>query len=200
MPTPIEDPRDFSAAPFVAGCFTGRRTFRAWEDPDGDIGLWGPIYEFPWSVTDVNEAVCQRQPWSLQATPKHSKVPAAGCKCGFWAYASETPQERTYKKPAIVGTEGSIFSIEGIIFGWGTCRIGPKGFRSQKARIKALIMPDEADIPDGPAPECFMRILEKYPDNSSFRWYASMEAALKDWPLTTAAEYNLLAHPEDAAS
>lgn len=54
------------------------------------------------------------------------------CMCGYWAYWD-------YPK---FGENG----VVGIIEGWGKTLIGDEGFRCQKAKIVALVLPD-ADVP-----------------------------------------------------
>lgn len=54
----------------------------------------------------------------------------ATCACGFYAYYSE--ENRMYAD----------FGVTGIIEGYGKTVVGTKGFRSEKARVVALVLPD----------------------------------------------------------
>jgi hypothetical protein len=104
---------------------------------------------FLWQ-SGVNEAVCSTDPSHeppvetyRRRSPSHPwPVPrwTAGaseesvCGCGFWAYWE--PQEH-----AITGNAAAFLPVLGVVRGTGRTLIGPRGFRSQQARVIALHLP-----------------------------------------------------------
>jgi hypothetical protein len=98
--------------------------------------------EFRWQP-GVNEAVCSTDPSHEPPVERFTRprllpgdyVPAQDqCGCGFWAYWE--PQEHP-----ITGNENAYLPVLGIVRGTGRTLIGPRGFRSQQARIIALHLP-----------------------------------------------------------
>lgn len=190
-PIPSDDVGDFSATTFVAGGLYGRRTFRIVRTGDG-LHLHGPIFEGDWSTADVNTAVCR----STVKKPPH-RVASQGCQCGWWAYFAEVPEVVNYRQ-----TWNHGLCVEGIIFGFGLCGAGQKGFRAQKARIKALVIPDSfrrtSSLDRALQEQLLADAMTKWHDNADFRWYGTFDAAVRDWPLSTARKYRLL--PEGGAA
>lgn len=127
------------------------RGFRAWTMRRPDSPLRSLSWEFDWQ-DGVNEAKCLRaRGWRTddeavarcQATHPDTPVhlttcfkeewhtkPTAGCGCGFWAYF-----DRKFWSPG-----ESRVMVFGVVRGWGSCRVGSHGFRSQFAQIEALAL------------------------------------------------------------
>ena len=88
-------------------------------------------------VPGRNEAVC------LVGHPH--QVPAPECSCGFWAYWQDPIffgawNGNHFSTPRFAVNESDV-PVCGIIDGWGRTLAGPKGFRSEKAKITALLVP-----------------------------------------------------------
>lgn len=79
---------------------------------------------------------------SVPGGPNHV-VAQLKCSCGFYAY---------YHPRSIEGDLNRYYEVTvgGIIEGWGRVTSGPKGFRTQHARIKAFIVPGHGDKPNPP--------------------------------------------------
>lgn len=187
QPMPRDNIGDFSEVTFVAGGFTGRRAFRVCREDDEPV-LLGPVYRHLWATDRINVATCQaRTPLSLWQVvtgnrPGPHKVAGPECQCGFWSYFAENDWTRTYRNSVRNG-----FGIEGIIFGWGTCGVGPRGFRAAKARILALVRPEECEMP---------KLLDDAMEKYNIRWFDSMEDAVERWPLSAAKQYKFVTPPE----
>lgn len=140
----------------VASCFQGLRTFRVdngelqgsrRDDEEAGIPKNGGVVSYPrigslrgifrtqyvWGP-GINTAQCLRSNPLIASTqmlipriPFH-KPPVPQCDCGFWAYTSAST----------LPVSGGGALAFGIIQGWGSSIIGPRGFRAQKARIIAL--------------------------------------------------------------
>ena len=190
-PVPSDDVSDFSARTVIAGGFHGRRTFRIIRAGDG-LHMHGPIFDGDWTPGAVNHATCQ----SKVTKPPHRPA-SQGCQCGYWAYLAEVPEIINYRN-----TWNNGLTIEGIIFGFGLCSVGPKGFRAEKATVKALIIPSEyrahSGLDQALQEQLLADAMTKWPNSPHFRWYGTMDAALRDWPLSTARKYNLL--PDEGAA
>lgn len=209
--------RRFSARPFVAGSLIG---FRTWghhgEFEDGR--LRGLFYNYFWR-DGVNVADCGRRPvlragcMERHAGMSHSHDcwivpecdgPSSSCTCGFWAYCNGGNE---YYHTATTSSGTCDAHVAGIIEGFGKCVIGTRGFRCEKAIIRALVLPanlyvpstyssssrilphlvDEgaADLDDLVATERQQRMREQfaavYPDVPIFE---TLEAAIEQFPLT----------------
>lgn len=111
-----------------------------------------------------------RKPLTLDPAPHEAGT--LGCTCGFYAYFDEGHNPHHYPS-----------SVLGIIEGYGVCTTGTRGFRSSKARLRALIFDDmfryayPKDVGRGLA----KKIQSRYPDVPIF-W--TLEAALAEFPLT----------------
>lgn len=130
--------------PFVAGSLFGMRAFGVTKRGQ----LVGPSFSTVWKDGE-NEAVCMqfREPdlYGFDPTTAHPfrpplkvrlnhlahmhKVANQECGCGFYAY---------YRG---VNDYHRSWTIQGIIEGYGTCTVGPRGFRCSKAKIVALVNP-----------------------------------------------------------
>lgn len=137
---------EFSDRPFVAGSLTGLRAFsvdslgrltgvshRAVFKPGENVGecrgLSGPALTFTTMQADLARQFGMPAP-VVRKAGKHP-VGAKDCSCGFYAYFDGS---NTYARPA----DGT---VEAIIEGYGTCTVGSRGFRAEKARLVALIEP-----------------------------------------------------------
>jgi hypothetical protein len=145
---------DFSDRPFMAGSLVGLRAF----DVDSLGRLVGPQYGGIFKPGE-NVGQCLRgslqgfsvMQWQLDSQmarltgrpapprpeprirpmdPQH-QVGSQGCGCGFYAYFDGT---NTYARAK---------RVAGIIEGYGVCTVGTRGFRSEKARLVALVLPKQ---------------------------------------------------------
>jgi len=137
MPGFADESRDFDLA---IGTVTG---YRWWalagpdfsRDPLGADEHWPPALLTgatgkSWEA-GVNEAHCNYV--DAHEPPVEVDEYGNGCGCGFWAYwvpQSHSLDRNPYALPVV-----------GVIEGSGRTLIGPKGFRSQQARIAALHLP-----------------------------------------------------------
>ena len=145
------------STPFYMGGCLGRRMF--FLDHHGT--LRGVTYRAPW-VDGENVAVCYNAKftpdlaakprpvylydsggWGFPDTdgepgvlPMWRATPCDGldpkCGCGFYAY-----HQGTIKYAA----QGPGLRVEGIVEAYGKMVVGPLGYRAQKARIKAILVP-----------------------------------------------------------
>lgn len=133
------------------------------EPPFGPLiyGSYGQYWE-----PGENRAVCR----GMEFVPEfpHS-APHRDCGCGFWAYWNPEP----------LGLR-----IAGVVQGYGRTLIGEKGFRSERAVIKALTVYHYmktfiASTPEVHQIENYLRSYYNVPV------YDSTEEMLKDFPLTS---------------
>lgn len=137
---------DFADRPFAVGTLTGLRAFRV----DSLGRLRAPQQDSIWKPGE-NVAEClARQtarlpfsPGTMRALgmswpvdePAEKKAPhrvgSMGCTCGFYAYTDGT---NGYHKP-------DKSTVEAIVEGYGVCTVGTRGWRSEKARLVALVNP-----------------------------------------------------------
>ncbi|KAE8763915.1 hypothetical protein [Georgenia thermotolerans] len=165
---------DIAGPALVLGSVRGRRSFCVL--PDGR--LTGVFFPQVWQPGE-NRASCfhdggvvVREPDGRLAVRGYSvrDIGAAhglqGCTCGFYAYYRADPYARPRR-------------VSGIIEGYGRVVLGTKGFRAQKARLVALVLPEELPgsenaptdaVPaDGRlAPGDGARVRERYPDVAVF--------------------------------
>lgn len=76
----------------------------------------------------TNHSTCYPRPYRTGNLPTHDFHP--DCDCGFWAYTNGASFIHVFT-PAVLG----------VIEGSGRGEIGPKGFRTQTARIVAVAFP-----------------------------------------------------------
>lgn len=111
------------------------RGFRRWRF-ESDGTLVGIAYALPWTP-GVNEAICplvtsylDPQTGNVVEKPYKSEPhPLKGCSHGF--YARYTTMDNN-----------SYYPVTGMIEAWGEVIAGPDGFRAEKAKIVALMLPD----------------------------------------------------------
>jgi len=161
MPGFADESRDFDLA---IGTVTG---YRWWtlvgpdfsRDPLGADEHWPPALLIgatgkPWEE-GVNEAHCNYV--DAHEPPVEVDEYGNGCGCGFWAYwvpQSHSLDRNPYALPVV-----------GVIEGSGRTLIGPKGFRSQQARIAALHLPFRLE-----------------PDRFVYSGYSSRSLYFSSWP------------------
>jgi hypothetical protein len=102
------------------------------------------------------------KPVERQPTPEHQAA-TLDCTCGFYAYFDQG--HNPHHEPG---------NVLGIVEGFGVCTVGTRGFRSSKARIRALI--EEPLLAD-----YWSDIRWNYPDVPTF---PTLAAALAEFPLT----------------
>lgn len=96
--------------------------------------------------------------------PEPHRVGSLSCTCGFYAYFDNGPN--TYHAPS---------NVQGLVEGYGVTTVGTRGFRAEKARIKALIVKPKTRF------GLFARVLANYPDVPVFE---RKRDALAEFPLT----------------
>lgn len=122
------------------------RGYRGWVLPSERDKLSSIFKRFDWSP-GVNIAEC-RQPWhDLSDDP----CPSPYCTCGFYAHYSV--------KDAVDYCSGLIY---GSIMASGTIIPGTRGFRAERARVEAVILPFTFATKYGS--ERIEEVRETYPD------------------------------------
>lgn len=142
----------------VVGTVRGARVFRAQEDGH----LTGVTFRQPW-VAGENVAVCvfaeaddeegarfpegwaspgdYRTPPAVGQSRTDPHVPGSlGCSCGFWSYHQGDGM-------AWATCTGVDRAVPGVVHVYGRMTRGSLGFRSEKARLVALVVPRWADVP-----------------------------------------------------
>jgi hypothetical protein len=132
---------DFGGTPLAVGTVTGHRAWNV--DHLGRLrGITHPAVWLP----GENVAACKGHRgssmyfgWGVETPEKREpctdeQIPVDSCGCGFWAYHAGGDRPKPSDERAI-----------GIVEGYGRTIIGTKGFRSQKARIVAVVLPTKAD-------------------------------------------------------
>jgi hypothetical protein len=89
-----------------------------------------------WPYDRPFSAVCLRPiSWPERSTrPFHDGVPDESCQCGIYAF-------RRPEFESLNGAGGP--KVRGIVFGWGRYVLGTLGWRTQFARLVALLARDE---------------------------------------------------------
>lgn len=96
-----------------------------------DDSLRSLVYDYQWT-DGINRAVCARTTtWNKPAAP--CPFPNKRCSHGFYAYYDEDYYP--------VSFDGNTIIVSGVIDGFGRCVIGEKGYRSEYARLVALVSP-----------------------------------------------------------
>lgn len=140
---------------FVAGSIQGWRRWRI----DKQGRLTGISFRSVW-VPGENIAKCH-----INFSSKHDWDPE--CTCGFWARrASGTESLPTSKS---LDTEN--FAV-GVIDGYGKTVVGDQGFRSEKAKITALVVPSGGIFA--------RRIAKLYPDVTMYNTLDELYDAFLD--------------------
>jgi hypothetical protein len=129
----------------VLGSITG---YRVWNIPSWDILIrdlsidwdrtpWGKhsrlysINDYIWKVSS-NKAYCRMQRFvSHKHKHDHTESPKVGCHCGFYGFYDSENVIRCFA--------GETSIVYGAFTAWGNTILGTIGFRSQYAKISALI-------------------------------------------------------------
>jgi hypothetical protein len=99
--------------------------------------LFSLFHPTAWPLDRPLTAVCLRPMiWPYRAATAHREVPDEACECGIYAYRS--PDFET-----LHGARGA--KARGIVAGWGRYVLGTNGWRSQHARLVALL--EHPEIP-----------------------------------------------------
>ena len=113
--------------------------YREWSirtEPNGRpprlLSLFHPT---TWPHDEPFSAVCLRPvTWPDRSAPRiHDAVPDESCRCGIYAF-------RRPQFDSLNGAAGPI--VRGVVFGWGRYVLGTLGWRTQFARLVALLAPD----------------------------------------------------------
>lgn len=121
----------FAESEFTMGTAVGVRSWNV----DRLGRLESPSYKTVWSPGEMT-ASCKANPFDFAAFSQHrvtkEEHQQASCSCGFYAYYEGF---NDYAEPT---------RITGVIEGYGETQIGTRGFKSAKARIVALYVPDDS--------------------------------------------------------
>ena len=138
---------DFNDRPFVAGSLVGHRAFAV--DSLGRLvgpshgGVFKPgenvgaciKYESAFTPTQLYLDVALSR-LSVRATPPPQpkvaadhRIGSGDCTCGYYAYFDGGPNPYA----------GGPGRVDALIEGYGTCTVGQRGFRAEKARLVALV-------------------------------------------------------------
>lgn len=151
----------FAGSEFTMGTAVGVRSWNV----DRLGRLESPSYKTVWAPGEMT-AQCAVGPFDwVTLTRRPTQHQQSSCSCGFYAYYEGFNE---YAKPE---------RVTGIIEGYGETQIGTRGFKSAKARIVALCVPDDsADIQRiGKTP--FARVRDNYGQHVAiFSDYAQMAA------------------------
>lgn len=189
----------FNDRGFALGMVRGLRSFMV--APDGRVT--GCMFRQAWTPGE-NRAVCHRgyvNPWDERFVgvmrpetfegrpdPNDREHEFRECSCGWWAYWGE---RNTY------AGEGR---VAGVIEGYGRTIVGSRGFRSARARIAALTIPEGVspfslavsflslfDAPKAPSfSEIGALVSAQYPGVPVYR---SVDAMVVDFPPDRAVVY-----------
>lgn len=116
----------FDGDQLIVGSVRGVRSF----DVDAAGRLTGVFHRRVWGPGQNSASCVYHEPpfrRSLSSQASH-RVAARGCSCGFYAYLDD--------KHGDVGGE-----VRGVIEGYGRVTVGSRGFRAEKAKILALVVP-----------------------------------------------------------
>jgi hypothetical protein len=167
---------EFGGPALVLGSVRGRRSFGA----TADGRLTGVFHTQVWHPGE-NLARCRHDGGVVERRPDGRivvRTPSAreigaehglgGCTCGFYAYYSQDPYATTRR-------------LSGVVEGYGRVVLGAAGFRCEKARILALLLPDDRAAVDR-AQLDLARIRAAYPDVQFFAHKEDMLAACPPTP------------------
>lgn len=146
---------DFSDRPLVAGSVVGLRAFEVDKlgrlvgpayggvfKPGENVGECRRSKGHGWllstlSVDPATFRLVQQSAEPSEPEPKKTKphqVGQVGCTCGFYAY---TDERNDYAEPSRVAA---------VVEGYGVCTVGDRGFRAEKARLLALVLPTDSTL------------------------------------------------------
>jgi hypothetical protein len=113
------------------------------------------------------------------------RLAGVACQCGFYAYFDGGNDY--LQQPESSWSDDKAPRIGAIIEGWGVCTVGARGFRAEKAKVVALIIPDSTK---GRLEVAFTKARRNYPDALVFD---TERDAVRAIPLTDPIQ----ATPED---
>lgn len=120
---------EFTQRTFAIGTITGIRCWKIDRKAEALVPV-STMIPYTWCA-GVNNAWCHRNRIQLHwEEPADHRLMGLGCTCGFYAYYCEA---HTYRNNA---------SIEGVIEGFGRCVVGSRGFRCERAIVRALVHPE----------------------------------------------------------
>ena len=185
----------FSDRQLHVGSLYGLRAFVV----SGSGWLCGVNYHYPWQPGE-NVAECHRgstsEYWRRVMSdlvragaaewipPDHgqTEVPhelvALDCTCGYYAYYDGSNDHLSQVGWTLRPESGP--RVAGIIEGYGRVVAGTRGFRAEKARLRAVVLPGVARHHSGAK-----AVLRNYPDLPAFR---TADLALAEFPLTDYSE------------
>ena len=151
--------REFDGPRTAPGVVRGVRAFR--------VDRWGRLTGV--TVRRVfrpgeNIAECTPTPDAVERPAGEHKAGVSGCTCGYWAHYDG---RNTYSDPG---------TVTAIIEGYGQVTLGRAGFRAEKARVVALVVPHEA----GPAEQRCMTLYS----SAGVALYPNLTAALAEHAVT----------------
>lgn len=125
---------DFSDRPLYAGAITGLRAFTV-----DNLGRLRAPQRGTIFTPGENVAKCRLTEAEILYGALHRRracvphrVASVDCSCGFYAY---TDGRNDFHHPRTSA------SVEAVIEGYGTATVGTRGFRAEKARLVALVLP-----------------------------------------------------------
>jgi len=200
------EPKEFRGVDFAIGSIMGVRTFGIHKE-----GLLrGMVFKQIWRPGE-NQAVCMKKgtlnvgpdtPESIVRLRKllGSAGPHVGghmmnCDCGYYAFYSDV--DNYYYQH--IQDKSDRFA--GIIEGYGITVQGPKGFKSEKGRIVALLLPDLSTFPKETNEEYLWRtkservrideeLVERVRKIYNVPFFTSYEQMLSEFPLSASSMYN----------
>jgi hypothetical protein len=155
---------EFAGLGFSINPVRGARCFGVTEDGR----LTGVIFKQAIWRAGVNTAGCLTYPGfamthrvgsSYQVPPAHE---FAACHCGFYAYADGSNDYNDNPR-----------DVQGVIEGTGETVVGSRGFRTMKARILALA------VPEGLVADFGVKVRERY---GSVPFFPSFETMINEFP------------------
>lgn len=122
---------DFDGTPFYTGSLHGLRAFAVCRDGT----LAGIVHKHLYTEGE-NQAMCILEAEYLARRGlayRDHKVARLGCTCGFYAFHDGSNE--------LFHSGFAVHQCEGIIEGYGRCTVGDRGFRAEKCRVVALVLP-----------------------------------------------------------
>lgn len=168
---------EFGGPALVLGSVRGRRSFGT--TTDGHLTgvfhtqVWRPGENRAWCRHDGG--VVERRPDGriVVSTASAREIGTAhglgGCTCGFYAYYQQDPYT-THRR------------LSGVVEGYGRVVLGTAGFRAEKARILALLLPGDRAAVDQVEVDV-ARVRARYPD---VQFFDDVEEMLSACPPTPA--------------
>jgi hypothetical protein len=113
--------------------------YREWSIRTEDLErprLLSLFHPTTWPHDRPFSAICLRPvTWPYQPDqPSHASVPDDSCQCGIYAFRRPTFE-------SLNGASGP--KVRGVVLGWGHYILGSLGWRTQFARLIALLQPEE---------------------------------------------------------